>query len=82
MRKWTKVWVAAFLLIENVGNLLNDDWGVMNEESFPRTQAVVQIAEALQDGAYVYEQFFTPAPQPRVADASLWEVRFGVRYEF
>src|SRR5690606_17787292 len=74
--------LAAFLLIENVGNLLNDDWGVLKEESFPRAQAVVQIAEALQDGAYVYEEFFAPAPHVPVTDASLWEIRFGISYDF
>ena len=74
---------SAFFLIENVGNLLNDDWGVLKEQSFPRNQAVVQIQEALNaQGQYVYEEFFSPAPQPRVSDASLWEVRFGVSYDF
>ncbi len=77
---------AAFFLIENVGNLLNDDWGVLKEQGFPRNQAVVQLADGdagiNAQGQYVYEQFFTPAPQSRVSDASLWEVRFGVSYDF
>jgi outer membrane receptor for ferrienterochelin and colicin len=74
---------SAFFLIENIGNLLNDDWGVLKEQGFPRNQTVVQIEEALTpDGAYVYEEFFSPAPQARVADASLWEVRFGISYDF
>ena len=74
---------SAFMLIENVGNLINDDWGVLKEQSFPRNQAVVQLAEpGIVDGRYVYEEFFTPAPQARVADASLWEIRFGVSYDF
>jgi hypothetical protein len=73
---------AAFFLIENVGNLLNDDWGVLKEQGFPRNQAVVQINETTGTGPYLYEQFFSPAPQGRVADASLWELRFGVSYDF
>lgn len=73
---------AAFVLIENVGNMLNDDWGVLKEYGFPRNQSVVQIAENTGSGPYVYQQFFSPAPQGRVADASLWEIRFGISYDF
>jgi len=43
---------------------------------------VVQLDEDTGDGPYVYETFFTPAPQGRVADASLWEIRFGISYNF
>jgi hypothetical protein len=73
---------SAFLLIENVGNLINDDWGVLKEQGFPRNQAVVQLDEDTGTGPYIYEEFFTPAPQGRVADASLWEIRFGISYDF
>jgi len=75
---------SAFMLIENVGNLINDDWGVLKEQSFPYRQAVVEIDEdELHDnGVYIYEAFQSPAPQSRVADASLWEIRFGVSYSF
>jgi hypothetical protein len=73
---------AAFVLIENVGNLINDDWGVFKEYGFPRNQSVVQIAQTTGDGPYVYQQFFSPAPQSRVADPSLWEIRFGISYDF
>jgi hypothetical protein len=75
---------SAFMLIENFGNLINDDWGVLKEQSFPRNQPVVSIDEtALHDtGVYIYESFQSPAPQARVAEASLWEIRFGVSYSF
>lgn len=73
---------AAFFLIENIGNLLNDDWGVLKEQGFPHNQTVVQVQESLTDGAYVYEEFFSPPPQARVSDASLWEIRFGISYNF
>ena len=71
---------AAFLVIENVGNLLNDDWGVLKEQSFPRNQQVVGFE--LENNQYVYNNFFSPAPQARVADASLWNIVIGVRYNF
>jgi hypothetical protein len=70
-------------LIENIGNLINDDWGVLKEQSFPRNQTVVQIQEGLSPtGAYVYEQFFSPAPRVGEPEPSLWELRFGIRYSF
>ncbi|MEO0467032.1 MAG: TonB-dependent receptor [Pseudomonadota bacterium] len=50
---------SAFIIIDNLTNLINDDWGVLEEPGFPPTQEL-----------------------SRVGDASLWEMRFGVRYEF
>jgi len=72
---------SAFFMIENVGNLLNDDWGVMYETSFPRAQPAVK-ASINDNGQYVYEDFIKPSGQTRVADASLWEMRVGIRYDF
>jgi len=71
----------AFFVIENFGNFLNDDWGVMYETSFPRAQEMVD-ASINENGQYVYEEFIQPTGQTRVADASLWEMRFGIRYDF
>ena len=73
---------AAFLIIENVGNLINDDWGVLKEQGFPRNQQLVEFTLDSANNQYIYEAFRTPAPQGRVADASLWEIRFGVSYDF
>jgi len=72
---------SVFFLIENFGNFLNDDWGVQNETSFPRAQAAVEAS--INDlGQYVFEEFLDPTGQSRVTDASLWEMRFGVKYKF
>lgn len=71
----------AFLIVENLGNLLNDDWGVMYEASYPRMQQLVR-ASINDQNQYVYEQFFDPARQTRVASASLWQLRLGLRYDF
>lgn len=72
---------SAFLVIENFGNLLNDDWGVLEEAGFPYYQSIVD-ASINDQGQFVYEEFFEPAGQGRVTDASLWEVRLGVKYRF
>ena len=72
---------SVFFVIENLGNLLNDDWGVTKEASFPRIQAVVD-ASINAEGKYVYNEFLQPAGQTRVTDASLWTMRLGVKYKF
>ena len=80
----------AFILIENFGNLLNDDWGVFYEFDFPRRQQVVEFPTVGFDdagidpvtGQYLYDRFTPPPGQSRAADASLYEIRFGVSYQF
>ena len=72
---------SVFFVIENLGNLLNDDWGVFKEASFPRMQAVVD-ASLNADGTYTYNNFRAPAGQSLVADASVWTMRLGVKYKF
>ncbi len=74
-------YASAYLVVENLGNLLNDEWGVMRETSFPRAQAAVD-ANIDGEGRYVFNRFLDPAKQSRVTEASLWEIRFGVRYSF
>ncbi|MFK7887482.1 MAG: carboxypeptidase regulatory-like domain-containing protein [Gammaproteobacteria bacterium] len=71
---------ATFLIIENLGNLLNDDWGVLREAGFPRFQQAVEAD--IVGNQYVYESFFDPNAQGRDTDASTWEMRFGFRYDF
>jgi len=71
---------SAFVVIENLGNLLNDEWGVLREASFPQAQGVVDVDRV--GDQYLFQEFITPAGQTRVVDASLWEVRVGLRYSF
>ncbi|WP_026376768.1 TonB-dependent receptor [Aestuariibacter salexigens] len=71
----------AFFVIENFGNFLNDDWGVLEEASFPRTQPIVD-ASINGNGQFVYNEFITPGLESVVSDASLYEIRLGVRYRF
>ncbi len=70
-----------WLNIENIGNLLNDDWGVLKERSFPRRADVV-AAELSDDGSqYIFNDYFSQGVS-RVTAASLWRVRIGVTYRF
>ena len=54
---------SAFLVIDNLTNLLNDDWGVLKQHDFPRT---VELGTT----------------EPRIGDASRYEIVFGVQYDF
>lgn len=56
---------SAFIVIDNLTNFINDDWGVLYEASFPRTIS-------LDDDT----------PESRVGDASRYEIRVGVKYDF
>jgi len=55
---------SVFMIIDNLTNLLNDEWGVLRKVNFPNN--------------------VTPGNQPeaRIGEASLSEIRLGVRYEF
>lgn len=57
---------SAFLVIDNLTNFLDDDLGVLYEANYPNTAVV---------GSGI-------APEARVGDASLYEIRFGVKYDF
>lgn len=54
---------SAFLVIDNLTNLLNDDWGILRQHNFPRT-----VLEGTEE--------------PRIGDASRYEIRFGLEYSF
>lgn len=71
---------SAFVIVKNFCNLINDDWCVLKEASFPLTDDVVNMD--IVDGKYLYQSFVNPGGQSRATQASLWEVRVGVKYEF
>jgi len=73
---------SAFVMIENLGNLIDDDWGVFNEQTFPHVQQLVAMTRNATTNQYNYNTFFSPAPLSRVTDASVWEVRLGINYSF
>jgi len=75
--------------IENLGNLLNDDWGVLKERGFPRTAPIVEASlvdvngtpNDFSDDLYSFNDFI-PQGQSRSSTASLWQLRFGFQYNF
>ncbi|MCG7531877.1 TonB-dependent receptor [Psychrobium sp. MM17-31] len=70
---------SAYLTIKNIGNLLNDDWGVLKQGSFLQGALTATVTD---DNKYSYNEFNNPSPQSRVTDPSLWEMKLGVRYKF
>lgn len=71
----------AFFVIDNLTNLLNDDWGVMYEAGFPQTVSVVN-ATVNANGQYVYNAFTDNASQNVVDNPSYWSMKVGVEYRF
>jgi len=59
---------SAFIVIDNFTNLINDEWGVLRRPGFPFT--VSPEDEAAGDAEF------------RVGEASRYEIRLGLRYEF
>jgi hypothetical protein len=55
--------VRAFMVVDNLTNLLNDDWGVLKQHNFPRT---VEVG----------------TKESRIGEASRYEIRFGLEYDF
>lgn len=55
---------SAFLVIDNLTNMINDDWGVLEKVNFPNN-----VVRGSQEEA-------------RIGDASVYEIRIGVEYNF
>ncbi|MFT6257888.1 MAG: outer membrane receptor for ferrienterochelin and colicin [Cellvibrionaceae bacterium] len=70
---------SAFLVVENLGNLLSDDWGVFRQGSFVGDDVI--SASINDQNQYVYEAY-NASEQGVNRGASLWEVRVGVKYKF
>jgi len=70
-----------FFIVENLTNLLNSEWGVQSEVSFPRLQPLVD-ASLNGQGQYVYEELLQPSGEAIVTSASLWKARIGLSYRF
>ena len=70
--------------IANIGNLLNKDWGVIEEVGFPGTRGIVEYGGIdTSTGKYVY-RFNTP-DSTNVYDSrgiSRWSAQVSLRYKF
>lgn len=72
-----------FLDIENVGNLLNSDWGRIERTRYEYERDVVS-ASITPNGQYEYFNLQSPSriDNTEVLIQSVWQVQMGVKYEF
>ncbi len=74
---------ARFVLdIENVGNLLNNDWGRFSQVGFPYTTPVVDVNYDAASGKYVYSNLRVLKPQRVNVLESVWRMSVGLLYDF
>ena len=71
-------------MVENIGNLLNDDWGTIRQAGFPQNLPVVDASYDAATNQYTYEEFFAREAETLVNNQfqSVWSVRVGVKYDF
>jgi hypothetical protein len=82
--------MELILDIENLGNLLNDDWGRVDSYTAPSNIAVANVAISDDGSQYVYSPTSgdvtgpdTIVGNPSIARLpSAWRVQFGVRVRF
>lgn len=71
----------AYFVVKNVGNMLNDDWGVLKEGAFVGNRMVNTSIN--DEGQYVYNEFNEyNADQDTKNNASVWQIRMGISYKF
>lgn len=73
--------ISAYLDIENFGNLLNDEWGTLQQIDFPYISNNVAATRDAANTQYTYTGFTQRTPST-VTNASVWQMKFGVRYRF
>ena len=73
---------SAFLVLENLGNLLNDEWGVIYETPFPQRVGVVEIDRDVATNRFVYRRLAQPNINDPVDSVSFWTVRVGATWGF
>lgn len=73
---------VLFFDIENIGNLLNSDWGVIERTEYEYERAVV--GASIANGQYVYDNLRSDSAikNLEVLEQSLWKLKLGIRYEF
>jgi outer membrane receptor for ferrienterochelin and colicin len=70
---------TAYLDIENLGNMLNDDWGHVSRVRYEYTREIASAS--IDNGQYVYDNLNT-STNNEVLGQSLWQAKVGIRYEF
>ncbi len=68
--------------VRNLTNLINDNWGIYREIGFEYNSPVVQATIDPATNQFVFESF-DGAPEQRInSGISVWDIQFGLRYDF
>ncbi len=87
---WSDNKLELILAIENLGNLINDDWGRVESYPAPSNVAIANVAISPDGSQYIYAPISgsqvspdTIAPRPAIARLpSVYRIQFGVRFSF
>ena len=71
-----------YMVIRNLGNLLDSKYGVFREPGFPLMQRVARMSEIDDEGRYVYDRLYSPRGSSISPRGSVYEVKFGFYYRF
>lgn len=71
--------LSVYADIENFGNLLNDEWGVIQQVGFPYTSG--NVAASNQGATWRFNSF-TLRDAASFDSQSVWQAKIGVRYKF
>ncbi len=77
--------LTAYVDLINVGNMLNDKWGLIEQVDFPNTAPIVAATLANGGRQYQYSNFqkaVKPFSNSDAPNRSLWQVKFGLKYSF
>lgn len=72
--------LVAFLDIENVGNLINDEWGYLEQVRYEYFQPVANVD--IVNNQYVYSGSPESSEKRTDIGASVWQVQLGLKYQF
>jgi hypothetical protein len=87
---WSDNKLELILDIENLGNLINDDWGRVEAFSAPSNVALANVTISGDGSQYIYAPISssqvspeTIAPRPAIARLpSVYRIQFGVKLRF
>jgi hypothetical protein len=73
---------SLYAVVENIGNLIDDDWGVPYESPFPQQTRIVETDRDAATGKLVYRQVSAVQPEGAVTSTAFWTVKFGAKWDF
>ena len=78
--------LRLYLDVENLGNLLNDDWGRVEQVFFPFNFTAVDEVSINANGQYVYSSFddFEDGINPASfqSQPSVYKIQLGLTFQF